>query len=1308
MIQNYYSDKNQEGLYSKKGDKAYCWRYNLWTVLFLMFTLGSVGNLSAQVNFYGFSAGTGGVLQDMTGSTQLIGSASDDGVSAVTGIGFTFNYAGTNYTQFSANANGLVRLGSVVVTDQWTNSASNANTATPAIMPYWDDLATGTGGKVHYLLTGTAPNQRLVIEWFVTVPRATGGTAAAKFQCWLDEGSNQIKFVYGSGMITNTVNSGATIGLATATAVYNTVSLLTNTNTTSSFVTTNTQAITSGTTYTFTPPEPCDGAPTGGTVSPALSNVCTGVAPGARTVSGQSSGVIGLTYQWEQSTDGGETFADVVSGTGATTLSYTPPSFAGTDIQYRLKITCTNSGLSGYSTVSEVKGPSAPITQASAIVTSNALTSTTISWTNGNGGRRYVVVNSENSFTDPVGSDSVTVAGTAYTSGEQIVYDGTGTSVTVTGLTSGAYYVRVYEYARCTSPTVNYYNVATATNNPRQFTGPTNNDDCSNAITLPSCSGGTQTVAGTTTGATVDAIYQDCGATGTSATERGVWYKYVGDNNSVTITTCNAVGYDTRLTVYSGSCGTFTCVAGNDDMSPACVGGASAYASEVTFNAVAGTDYYVFVHGYQSGTSLSNVGNFVLTLECAPLCAPETTNDECAVAANLTIGTPLSTNNTCSSASLGVPIPTGGSNFATYYDSWYTFNSGSNTSLQISVQTGGSASVGYQLYTGTCGGTLTNVSGAVSLTGATVTKTNFETDTDYFVRVFSTSSATRGDFALLVGLPTTVIAAASCGTTIEEPFYDSFSAVAIAGAQEYEFQISNGVDTFTAVSADNSVTFVEFGEFNFTYGTTYDVSVRVKLNDVYGPYGSSCEITVTDNPLTEMHYLCGGNLPEIGSKVYFTWVPQATKYRFSVTNTTTMVEEFVENAARYFYMNSLPNFAAGTVYSVKAQVEIGGVYTDFGPACNLTTPALPTSKLRVAYCDITLASVHSNIYADYISGATQYRFRVVNGANVQTIDRPDSRLVLSMLPSYTGSTVYTVDVAVEINGVWSDYGAACTVETPASPTYSLRAAYCGITLASIHDNIYAEYANGATQYRFRVTSGANVQIIDRTDSRLVLSMLPSYELGTTYTIDVAVEMNGSFGAYGATCNVSTPAGLPTTKLRAAYCDVILAANANIYAQYVAGATAYKFKVSDGTNEEEFEGTSNMRFYLSALNMEIEAGTTYEIQVASKINDVWSAYGDVCTVTTPGSTSRMANVADKLEIKAFPNPFIDGFSIGLNLAVDKATEIHIFDMTGKLLERRTLDPSESIKSGLGHQLASGIYNVQLIQGENIYNLKVVKK
>ena len=85
-------------------------------LLALLMISASIFPSKAQVNTYTFSTATGTVLEDVSSFTGfLISSASDDVASSVTNIGFTFNYAGTSYTQFSVSSNGLMTLGSTAV-----------------------------------------------------------------------------------------------------------------------------------------------------------------------------------------------------------------------------------------------------------------------------------------------------------------------------------------------------------------------------------------------------------------------------------------------------------------------------------------------------------------------------------------------------------------------------------------------------------------------------------------------------------------------------------------------------------------------------------------------------------------------------------------------------------------------------------------------------------------------------------------------------------------------------------------------------------------------------------------------------------------------------------------------------------------------------------------------------------------------------------------------------------------------------------------------------------------------------------------
>lgn len=136
------------------------------------------------------------------------------------------------------------------------------------------------------------------------------------------------------------------------------------------------------------------------------------------------------------------------------------------------------------------------------------------------------------------------------------------------------------------------------------FTGPPPpppvpaNDLCANATAI--------TCGSSTTGNTVSATTDSAPTCVTTNTAPGVWYTIVGDGDVFTMSLC-ASTYDTKISVYTGTCGSLVCETGNDDF--------CSLQSQVEFLSVAGTTYYVLVHGFNTAT-----GNFTLDVSCAPLC----------------------------------------------------------------------------------------------------------------------------------------------------------------------------------------------------------------------------------------------------------------------------------------------------------------------------------------------------------------------------------------------------------------------------------------------------------------------------------------------------------------------------------------------------------------------------------------------------------------------------------------------------------------------------------------------------------------
>jgi hypothetical protein len=89
----------------------------------------------------------------------------------------------------------------------------------------------------------------------------------------------------------------------------------------------------------------------------------------------------------------------------------------------------------------------------------------TVTWANGNGTRRVVKINTINQFTPPANGTDPTANSVYSGSGEQVIYNGNGNSVTVTGLKPNTvYWVRVYE-ANCEG-IYSLYNTSVAVQNP--------------------------------------------------------------------------------------------------------------------------------------------------------------------------------------------------------------------------------------------------------------------------------------------------------------------------------------------------------------------------------------------------------------------------------------------------------------------------------------------------------------------------------------------------------------------------------------------------------------------------------------------------------------------------------------------------------------------------------------------------------------------------------------------------------------------------------------------------------------------------
>ena len=431
-------------------------------------TFGTTNSTSSSVisATTAYSGAIGVMNRDLWG-VFITSGVTTTGSNVITNVG---SLQGIEIGKLLNNVNGIPAATTVTAFDTTAKTITMSNAATSSSA---DAVVRYGTGKIFTRTEGTAPNRVFVIEWkgFNDYGSGISDSNFMSFQLRLAETSNTVSIVYGDYFSVNTASKTNQIGLRGATnadfnnrigAVGNSWNNTTaGTSNSSSVSRDNTNFPVSGLTFTWTPPVICTGTPLGGTVLIPAQFICSGTTPAVISVPNPNAGLSGLTYQWEESDDNGvaDPWANVTGGTGATTFAYTPPTFSVTKRYYRLKITCTASGQSGYSTVHTISSNTAPNNVSQVNFTNISEGGLTVNWTNGDGARRVILVNTSNNFSTLPSTGAALTAGTVLTNGDILLYDGTTSPINITGMSCNTtYYFKIIEYVRCgSSPNYNYY-----------------------------------------------------------------------------------------------------------------------------------------------------------------------------------------------------------------------------------------------------------------------------------------------------------------------------------------------------------------------------------------------------------------------------------------------------------------------------------------------------------------------------------------------------------------------------------------------------------------------------------------------------------------------------------------------------------------------------------------------------------------------------------------------------------------------------------------------------------------------------------
>ncbi len=261
------------------------------------------------------------------------------------------------------------------------------------------------------------------------------------------------------------------------------------------------------------------------------------------------------------------------------------------------------------------------------------------------------------------------------------------------------------------------------------------NDNCIDAIAI-SCG---ETLFGSNDGATVgdELLAIECVV---SLEGPGVWYLYSSTGpEEVTFSTCGSA-FDTKINVYSGSCGAFICAGGNDD-------DCGSQSSVTIITSASATDYLIHISGWNGAT-----GDFDLAVTCElPSCIPPA-NDMCSFATQIIDAIPYLADNACAQPNDVNPACSG---FGDVDGVWYTWNSGGYSACVLDfspasiTSPGDSAAVNpsVAIYSGGCNNPveITCFNGDVN-----EVITDLIPNTEYYFLIFTDDDDEQGQFDLQI------------------------------------------------------------------------------------------------------------------------------------------------------------------------------------------------------------------------------------------------------------------------------------------------------------------------------------------------------------------------------------------------------------------------------------------------------------------------------------------------------------------------------------------------------------------------------
>jgi hypothetical protein len=394
-------------------------------------------------------------------------------------------------------------------------------------------------------------------------------------------------------------------------------------------------------------------------------------------------------------------------------------------------------------------------------------------------------------------------------------------------------------------------------------------------------------------------------------------------------------------------------------------------------------------------------------------------------------------------------------------------------------------------------------------------------------------------------------------------------------------------------------------------------------------------------------------------------------------------------------------------------LTVAGIVTGGGTVCSLGGGTLElsgnTGTIQWQY------STDGVSYFNAPFASLTLGYQNPNGATTFTSASATSKAATYIVGSVTDTTYFRAVVtsgacsSIITNEVQFTIGATALVGIATAQSSAICAASgTTLTLSSNVGTIQWQ-KRLATTATWTVIANSNVTGIATGNLTATTVYRASVTIGSCSTVtsnEVTVSIIAAPLAKAVTSNVTTPSGATTALALCASFTIAktltigVGSNGTIQWQRsiassttgfvaIAGATSLSYTIDEasvGVNYYRAVFTNSCGAFVNGTAVTVWYKECAEVKEAASDVIVKSAFSVVGT----------------------PNPYTDTFNLSLTTSSEAKVGIAVYDMTGRLIERSDVQPSDMVHQQIGARYPSGVYNVVITQGDDVKTVRMIKR